>query len=133
MSDDRTDPETPGAEIDPAQEARAPMTREEIVQMHRRRRKEEPAAAAIEPDAEAGNPTGRYAGQPVERDGDGNPVDPARRDPADLRAGPGDAGAQRKPRVLPEKIAARDNDSWRRALLVVAAGAVILGALYVLI
>jgi hypothetical protein len=111
--------------------------REEIQQRHRDRREDEPAAAPIEADGEAGNPTGRHAGAPVPRDGDGRPVDPAReaaggRDPSDVRAGPGDAGAQNRPRVLPERLNARDTDGWRRVVIVMAVGAVLMLGLYAL-
>ncbi|MFP4042994.1 MAG: hypothetical protein ACLFTP_00260 [Rhodosalinus sp.] len=120
-----------------AEKQHGPTPREEIQQRYRERRRDEPAAAPIEADGEAGNPTGRHAGAPVPRDADGRPEDPAReaaarRDPSDVRAGPGDAGAQDKPRVLPERLNARDTDGWRRVLVVMAVGALLMLGLYAL-
>lgn len=119
----------------PADTPQSPLPREKVQQRFRERRTAEPAAAPIETDGEAGNPTGRHAGAPIPSDPDGRPVDPVQdpgtgRDPSDVRAGPGDAGAQDRPRVLPERRNARDADSWRRVLIVMAVGAAILLALY---
>jgi hypothetical protein len=113
------------AEIDPDAEAHAPKTREEVVQHYRQRREQEPAHTPFETDDEAGNTSGRYAGAPLERDATGRPVDPARGDPADVPAGPGDAGAQASPRVLPEDLQ-RDRGGWGRVAVVLGIGAVIL-------
>jgi hypothetical protein len=119
------------AEIDPEAEAHAPKTREEVVQHYRQRRETEPAHTPFETDDEAGNTSGRYAGQPLERDATGRPRDPAREaarppsDPADFPAGPGDAGAQASPRVLPEDQQ-RDRGGWGRVAVVLGIGAAIL-------
>ncbi|RDC69936.1 hypothetical protein DLJ49_17480 [Rhodovulum sp. 12E13] len=98
--------------------------RESVVRPFRARRENEPALAPFETDAEAGNYGGTYAGRAVPRDARGKPVDPVPEtqgsgDPADVRIGPGDAGRQRKPRVLPERRQGR-SDSWGRALAVIA-------------
>jgi hypothetical protein len=107
----------------------APKTRDEVVQENRRRRETEPAVAPIEADGEAGNPTGRHGGDPLPRDPAGRPRDPAaeapRRDPADIPAGPGDAGAQSAPRTLPEELQ-RDRGGWGRSIAVFSAGAVLI-------
>ena len=117
----------------PGREREAPRNRDDVVRPFRARRENEPALASFETDAEAGNFGGRYAGQPLERDERGRPIDPARQaageatpgqrpgDPADVRIGPGDAGRQRKPRVLPEKLQGR-RDSWGRVGAVIGAG-----------
>lgn len=98
--------------------------RESVVRPFRERRENEPGLAPFETDAEAGNYGGTYAGRAVPRDARGKPIDPVpeterRGDPADVRIGPGDAGRQRKPRVLPERMQGR-SDSWGRALGVIA-------------
>lgn len=87
----------------------APQGRGEAMQAHSQRRKGEPAAAPLETDAESGGASalaGMTAGQA--------PDDPAkpllnekrRSDAAtarhQVRAGPGDAGAQDAPEVLPK-------------------------------
>lgn len=100
--------------------------RESVVRPFRARRENEPALAPFETDAEAGNYGGTYAGRAVPRDARGKPIDPVREtegsgDPADVRIGPGDAGRQRKPRLLPERMQGRA-DSWGRALAVIAVG-----------
>ena len=95
-------------------------TRRRLMEPHRRRRAEEPAAAPIETDGEAGDARPRDGAAPVD------PVEEAPRDPADQRAGPGDAGAQGKPRVLPERRVARDRDGWRRVVVITAIGAALL-------
>ncbi|REC55476.1 hypothetical protein DRV84_11625 [Rhodosalinus sediminis] len=102
-------------------------TRRRLVEPHRRRRAEEPAAAPIETDGEAGDARPRDGAVPVD------PVEAAPRDPADLRAGPGDAGAQGKPRVLPERRAARDRDGWRRVVVITLIGAALLLGLRLLL
>jgi hypothetical protein len=120
----------------------APRSREEVVRPFSGRRRDEPALAPFETDAEAGNFGGRYAGRPMQRDEMGKPIDPARQagetegdarpgDPADIRIGPGDAGRQRKPRVLPERLQGR-RDSWSRVGIVLAIGLVV-GLLFALI
>lgn len=102
-----------------------PQTRDEVVQEHRARRRQEPAAAPIEADGEAGNTSGRHGGDPLPRDGMGRPRDPAAeaqtRDPADIPAGPGDAGAQDAPRTLPEELQ-RDRGGWGRVFAVLGLG-----------
>ena len=102
-----------------------PQTRDRVVQQHRDRRRKEPAAAPIEADGEAGNTSGRHGGDPLPRDGMGRPRDPVaeapERDPADIPAGPGDAGAQGAPRTLPEALQ-RDRGGWGRVLAVLGAG-----------
>ena len=123
------------AEVDPDAEAHAPRTREEVVQQYRQRREREPAHTPFETDDEAGNVSGRYAGQPLDQDETGRPRDPAgaparpaenpAADPADVPAGPGDAGAQSSPRVLPEDQQ-RDRGGWGRVAAVLGLGAVIL-------
>jgi hypothetical protein len=98
--------------------------RERVVHPFRRRRQDEPALAPFETDAEAGNFGGRYAGEPLRRDDRGRPLDPARGqaagagrpgtdpgDRAEIRIGPGDAGARRKARVLPERMQGRGGGS----------------------
>ncbi len=122
--------DTPGeGERDRDPVPHAPKTRDEVVQEHRRRMEVEPAAAPIEADGEAGNPAGRHGGDPLPRDAAGRPRDPAaeaqQRDPADIPAGPGDAGAQSAPRTLPEELQ-RDRGGWGRVIAVLAAGAVLL-------
>mgnify|MGYP006274721253 FL=1 len=115
-----------GVDRDPV--PHAPKTRDEVVQENRHRRQTEPAVAPIEADGEAGNPTGRHGGDPLPRDAAGRPRDPAAeavpRDPADIPAGPGDAGAQSAPRTLPEELQ-RDRGGWGRVIAVLAAGAVL--------
>ncbi|WP_372892612.1 hypothetical protein [Rhodosalinus sp.] len=116
MTADSSRPEAPEARTHP------PETRRRLIDPHRRRRAEEPAAAPIETDGEAGDARPRGGG-------DTPPPDPAQsadHDPADVRAGPGDAGAQGKPRVLPERRAARDRDGWRRVVLITLIGAALL-------
>ncbi|MEE4119728.1 MAG: hypothetical protein V2I65_11990 [Paracoccaceae bacterium] len=103
--------------------------RESVVRPFRARRENEPALAPFETDAEAGNHGGTYAGRAVPSDARGKPIDPVREtegsgDPADVRIGPGDAGHQRKPRLLPERMQGR-SDSWGRALAVIAVGIVL--------
>ncbi len=120
----------------PGRHEETPSTREDVVHPFRSRRENEPALASFETDAEAGNFGGRYAGQPLERDELGRPIDPARQaageakpgqrpgDPADVRIGPGDAGRQRKPRVLPEKLQGR-RDNWGRVGAVIGVGLIV--------
>lgn len=94
------------ADIDKSQvPPHAPETRDEIVQEHRQRRVEEPAAASMATDAESGGSGERK--EPL--------VPPARTSPAttsmvaedqtetrETRAGPGDAGGQHSPRMVPQ-------------------------------
>lgn len=115
---------------DSASGSEPPRNREDVMQQDRDRRIEEPAMAPLETDGEAGNVTGRYAGQPVPKDENGNPRDPVQEatndsDPADIPAGPGDAGAQRSPRTLPEEMQ-HDRGGWRRVAVILGIGAVIL-------
>ncbi|PVA10043.1 hypothetical protein DC366_10315 [Pelagivirga sediminicola] len=82
--------------------------REGTIQSHRERRQGEPAAAPMETDAESGGasamgktPPGRAPDDPAApyMDEDGGLKDRARHE---VRAGPGDAGAQDAPEVLPK-------------------------------
>ena len=123
----------PADDTAPARRARGaapdrPQTRDRDMQPHRDRRQQEPAAAPIEADGEAGNTSGRHGGDPLPRDGMGRPRDPVaeapERDPADIPAGPGDAGAQGAPRTLPEELQ-RDRGGWGRVLAVLGAGLVV--------
>jgi len=148
----------PKAEIDPKAETHAPKTRDEVVQDNRRRRAQEPALAPRETDEEAGDRSAAGAGTAAGHDPGGRPRDPVRegaapatpgpdpahasggdpaqdgavhRDPADVPAGPGDAGAQSRPRTLPEDLQ-RDRGGWGRVIAVLGAGAVILVILVLL-
>lgn len=73
------------------------IPRDDIAEAHRARQQDEPAAAPLEADREAGQEG------PVPRT---EPADTykvkASGDDSDVRAGPGDAGAQDAPRRLPE-------------------------------
>jgi hypothetical protein len=100
-----------------------PETREQLVQDNRARREQEPAAAPQETDSESGAsaqaPMGRIeplrGTVPAPETGGEARKRPVGRDPADVRAGPGDAGSQRTPkrRTWPDP---RRSDSWGRAL-----------------
>ena len=93
----------PKAEIDPNATARAPKTRDEIVQQTQR------------PEVDARNPARKSADAPV---------DQAYHDPADIPAGPGDAGAQDAPRTLPKSLQ-RDRGGWGRVFVILSIVALI--------
>ncbi len=87
----------------------APHGRDATIQAHRDRRQGEPAAAPMETDAESGGasdmadlPAGKAPDDPAKPYIDAERRRTGARGPHDVRAGPGDAGAQDAPEVLPK-------------------------------
>ncbi len=112
----------------------APQGRDATMQAHRKRRQGEPAAAPLETDAESGGASG-FAGLPAGEapDDPAKPyLDAAKRSEGEtheVRAGPGDAGAQNAPEVLPKTPRTAKASAARIALWFVVPLAVLL-ALY---
>jgi hypothetical protein len=112
----------------------APQDRDTMMQAHRNRRQGEPAAAPMETDAESGG-----ASALADLPEGAAPDDPAKpyldaaksreSESHEVRAGPGDAGAQDSPEVLPKTPRTAKASAARIALWFVVPLAVLL-ALY---
>ncbi|HEY9040523.1 MAG TPA: hypothetical protein VIN05_16460 [Roseovarius sp.] len=103
---------------------------------NRERREEEPAAAPMETDAESGGasatsdmPAGKTPDDPAKPYLDAERRRTETADPHDVRAGPGDAGAQHAPEVLP-KTPHRPKASVARIVLWFVLPLAVLLALY---
>lgn len=129
----KSSPRSEGPEHTDAGPDIAPHGRRTAMQDHRERRETEPAAAPRETDAESGGASAvadeKAPDDPAKPHLDAERPDPDARKAHEVRAGPGDAGAQDAPEVLP-KTPNTPKASFARIMLWFVVPMAVLLALY---